>query len=175
MPRRTLLALLAFLAFVSLGLPDGLLGVSWPSMRGAFDVPLTALGLLVGIQTAGYLVSSFLSGRVLRVMSIGSILALSTLAAALALLGFALTHSWPLLLAFGFLAGLAGGAVDAGLNAYGASHFSARVLNWLHASFGVGTTLGPLIVTAVLSSGSVWRWSYVIVGSGQLLDRKSVV
>ena len=96
-------------------------------------------------------------------------LTLSTLAAALALLGFAVTNSWPLLLAFGFLAGLGGGAIDAGLNAYGASHFSARVLNWLHASFGVGTTLGPLIVTAVLSSGSVWRWSYVIVGCGQLL------
>ena len=65
-------------------------------------------------------------------------------------------------------AGLAGGAIDAGLNAYGATHFSARVLNWLHASFGVGTTLGPLIVTAVLSAGEVWRLSYVIVGSCQL-------
>ena len=77
--------------------------------------------------------------------------------------------SWPLVLACGFLAGLAGGAVDAGLNAYGAAHFGARVLNWLHASFGVGTTLGPLIVTAVLSSGNVWRLAYVIVGSGQML------
>lgn len=165
----TLLALLAFLAFVSLGLPDGLLGVSWPSIRSDLGMPLDALGLLVGFQTAGYLLSSSLSGRLLSIMSIGNVLALSTLAAALALLGFAATPSWPLLLAFGFLAGLAGGAVDAGLNAYGASHFSARILNWLHASFGVGTTLGPLVVTAVFSSGGVWRWSYVIVGSGQLL------
>ncbi len=169
MEARAFLALLAFLAFVSLGLPDGLLGVSWPSIRTDFSLPLDSLGLLVAISTSGYLVSSFLAGRLLRVMSIGTVLAVSTLAAATALLGFALTPSWPLLLGFGLLAGLAGGAVDAGLNAYGASHFSARVLNWLHASFGVGTTLGPLIVTAVLSSDTVWRWSYVIVGSGQLL------
>lgn len=169
MPRTTLLALLAFLAFVSLGLPDGLLGVSWPSMRAAFGVPIDALGTLVAFQTLGYLTSSSLSGRILRVLPIGTVLALSTLAASTALLGFAITTYWPLLLAFGFLAGLAGGAVDAGLNAYGARHFSARVLNWLHAFFGVGTTLGPLIVTAVLTSGAAWRWSYVIVGSAQLL------
>jgi len=169
MPRSTLLALLAFLAFISLGLPDGLLGVSWPSMRLAFGVPLDALGTLVVFQTLGYLTSSSLSGRILRVLPIGGVLALSTLAAALALLGFALATHWPLLLACGFVAGLAGGAIDAGLNAYGARHFSARVLNWLHAFFGVGTTLGPLIVTAVLTSGAAWRWSYVIVGSAQLL------
>ncbi|WP_216329613.1 MFS transporter [Deinococcus aestuarii] len=169
MPRRPLLALLAFLAFISLGLPDGLLGVSWPSIRGDFGVPLDALGLLAAVQMAGYLTSSFLSGRILRVLPIGTVLALSTLAAALALLGFALTPLWPLLLALGFLAGLGGGAIDAGLNAYGAAHFSARTLNWLHAFFGLGTTLGPLIVTAVLNSGNVWRWSYVIVGSAQLL------
>lgn len=169
MQPRALLALLAFLAFVSLGLPDGLLGVSWPSIRADFGLPLESLGVLVAISTSGYLVSSFLSGRLLRVMTIGTVLAVSTLAASVALLGFSVTHAWPLLLAFGFLSGLAGGAVDAGLNAYGATHFSARVLNWLHASFGVGTTLGPLIVTAVLASDNVWRWSYVIVGSGQLL------
>ena len=169
MPRRTFLALLAFLAFISLGLPDGLLGVSWPSIGRDFGVPLDALGLLVAFQTAGYLSSSFFSGRILQVLSIGSVLALSTIAAATALLGFALTPFWPLLLAFALLAGLAGGAIDAGLNAYGAAHFSARTLNWLHAFFGLGTTLGPLIVTAVLNSGNVWRWSYVIVGSAQLL------
>jgi fucose permease len=167
--RRTLLAALAFLAFISLGLPDGLLGVAWPSMSDDFSLPLDALGLLVAIQTAGYLLSSFLSGRLLRVTSLGVVLAVSTLAAASALLGFSLATAWPLLLGFGFLAGLAGGAVDACLNAYGATHFSARVLNWLHASFGVGTTLGPFIVTAVLSSGGVWRVSYVIVGSFHVL------
>ncbi len=167
-PRRPLLIALAFVAFISLGLPDGLLGISWPSMRRDFNLPLDALGLLATVTTAGYLTASFLSGRLLRVMPIGTVLALSTLAAAVALLGFSLTPSWPLLLGLGYLAGLGGGAIDAGLNAYGARHFSPRVLNWLHAFFGLGTTLGPLIVTAVLNSGNVWRWSYVIVGAAQL-------
>lgn len=169
MSRSVLLALLAFLAFISLGLPDGLLGVAWPSIRTDFGVPLDALGLLVGCQTAGYLISSFVTGRILQAVGVGGMLAVSTVAAATALLGFAVTPYWPMLLACGVLAGLAGGAIDAGLNAYGAAHFSARTLNWLHAFFGVGTTVGPLIVTVVLASGSVWRWSYVIVGSAQLL------
>lgn len=169
MPARTVLALLAFLAFISLGLPDGLLGVAWPSIRGTFGLPIDALGLLAAFSTAGYLTSSFASGRLLRVMSIGMVLALSTAAAATALLGYALTPSWSLMVVLGFLAGLGGGAIDAGLNAYGATHFSARILNWLHAFFGLGTTVGPLIVTWVLSAGYVWRWSYVIVGSAQLV------
>ncbi|HMR29665.1 MAG TPA: MFS transporter [Geminicoccaceae bacterium] len=168
MPRRTFLALLAFAAFVSLGLPDGLLGVSWPSIRSDFGLPLDALGTLVVVQTAGYLASSFLSGRILQIIPIGSLLALSTAAAALALLGFAATPFWPLMIACAFLAGLGGGAVDAGLNAYGAAHFSVRTLNWLHAFFGLGTTIGPLVVTAVLDAGLGWRWSYLAVGAVQL-------
>lgn len=169
MSPRAFLALLAFLAFVSLGLPDGLLGVSWPSIRASFGLPLDALGLLIAVTTAGYLTSSFSAGRILRILPIGTTLALSTAAAATALLGFALTPAWPLMVALGFLAGLGGGAVDAGLNAYGAANFSARTLNWLHAFFGLGTTVGPLIVTAVLSAGLSWRWSYVVVGSAQVL------
>ena len=169
MIRATLPVLLAYVAFVSLGLPDGLLGVSWPSISGGFGVPLEALGLLVAVTTAGYLTSSFLAGVILRLMPIGTVLALSTAAAATALLGFAVSLSFPVMVVLGFLAGLGGGAVDAGLNAYGARHFSARTLNWLHAFFGLGTTLGPLIVTAVLDAGLVWRWSYAIVGSAQVL------
>ena len=169
MSRQSLVVLLAFLAFVSLGLPDGLLGVSWPSIRGDFGVPLESLGLLVAVTTAGYLASSFLSGVILRRLSIGPVLALSTAAAATALVGFALSPAWPVMVALGFVAGLGGGAVDAGLNAYGARHFSARTLNWLHAFFGLGTTLGPLIVTTVLDAGLVWRWSYVIVGAAQAM------
>jgi fucose permease len=87
----------------------------------------------------------------------------------MALLGFAVTPFWPAMLGLGLVAGLAGGAVDAGLNAYGAAHFSARTLNWLHAFFGLGTTVGPLVVTAVLGAGHVWRWAYVIVGTAQVL------
>ncbi len=169
MSPRIFLSLLAFLAFISLGLPDGLLGVAWPSIRLSFGLPLDALGVLLAFTTAGYLTSSFFAGRILRVLPIGSVLALSTAAAATALLGYALTPVWPLMVMLGFLAGLGGGAIDAGLNAYGATHFSARTLNWLHAFFGLGTTLGPLIVTAVLAAGLIWRWSYVVVGVAQVL------
>ena len=166
--RRVLLASLAFLAFVSLGLPDGLIGVSWPSIRAEFGLPLDALGLLVAAHTAGYLASSFLAGVILRVMPLGLVLALSAGGAAVALLGFALAPAWPVMLSLGVLAGLGGGAVDAGLNAYGARHFSGRTLNWLHAFWGLGTTLGPLIVTGVLDAGLVWRWAYAIAGCAQL-------
>ena len=169
MSRQFLLALLAFLAFISLGLPDGLLGVSWPSISATFAIPLEALGLLVAVTTAGYLTSSFLGGAILRRLSIGVVLALSTAAAAAALLGFAVSPRWPVMLVLGFVAGLGGGAIDASLNAYGARHFSARTLNWLHAFFGVGTTIGPLVVTTVLSAGLVWRWSYAIVGTAQAI------
>lgn len=168
MPQRSFLITLAFVAFISLGLPDGLLGVSWPSIRGEFGVSLDRLGLLVAITTAGYLIASFSSGAVLRRLPIGTVLSLSTFAAAIALLGFAFTPYWWLMLLLGFVAGLGGGAIDAGLNAYGAKHFTPRVLNWLHAFFGLGTTLGPLIVTAVLGADQVWRLSYLIVGSAQL-------
>lgn len=168
MSKRSFLTTLAFLAFISLGLPDGLLGVSWPSIRADFTLPLDRLGLLVAVTTAGYLAASFMSGAVLRRVPLGMVLALSTLAAAIGLLGFALTPAWPLMIALGFIAGLGGGAVDAGLNAYGARHFSPQVLNWLHAFFGLGTTIGPLLVSGVLGSGLVWQVSYAIVGSTQL-------
>ena len=169
MPPSALLVLLAFLAFVSLGLPDGLLGPSWPSMRGGFGLPLDALGALVVAATAGYLTSSFLSGAILRRLPLGTVLALSTAAAATALAGIALAPAWPLVLACGVLAGLGGGAIDAGLNAYGATHFSRRTLNWMHAFFGLGAATGPLVVTAVLASGLSWRWSYGLVATAQAL------
>lgn len=168
MRRSTVVTLLAFIAFVSLGLPDGLLGVSWPSIRESFDQPIDALGLIVALTTAGYLTSSFLAGAILKRLSIGMVLALSTAAAALALLGTGLAPVWPPVVLLAALAGLGGGAVDAGLNAYGARHFSARTLNWLHAFFGLGSTSGPLIVTTVLSAGLSWRWSYLFVGCAQL-------
>lgn len=169
MPQRKLLIILAFIAYTSLGLPDGLLGVSWPSIRGEFAIPIDSLGLLVLITTAGYLCASFYSGVLLRLMPIGSLLSLATFAAAFALLGFAMAPSWHWVLGLGFIAGLGGGAIDAGLNTYGAEHFSPRLLNWLHAFFGLGTTLGPLIVTAVLGSEQIWRLSYWIVGSAQMI------
>jgi fucose permease len=168
MPQRTILIALAFIAFTSLGLPDGLLGVSWPSIRHEFHISLDNLGLVIAIATAGYLCASFCSGMVLRMLPLGTVLALSTFAASFSLLGFALAPYWWAILVLSFIAGLGGGAVDAGLNSYGAKHFTPRTLNWMHAFFGLGTTTGPMIVTAVLGSGLVWQVSYFIVGFAQL-------
>jgi fucose permease len=124
---------LAFLGFVSIGLPDGLLGVAWPSMRAFFQLPLEALGSLLVCYTAGYLLSSFSSGRWLARYKVGVLLALSCLATGLSLLGYTISASWWMVLLLGSLAGVGAGAIDAGLNTFAATHFSARVVNWLHA------------------------------------------
>ena len=169
-PRSRLLLIgIAYLGFVSLGLPDGLLGVGWPSIRGTFGLPLDALGGLLLTFTAGYLVSSFSSGRILARIGVGALLALSCLATAASLLGYALAPAWWVMVAFGALSGFGGGAIDAGLNTYVATHHGARTLNWLHASFGVGAMLGPLLMTGLLGAGFGWQWGYAIVGSAQLL------
>jgi fucose permease len=172
MPQRQsglLLLGLAYLGFISLGLPDGLLGVAWPSIRAYFNLPLDALGALLVLFTLGYLVSSFSSGRLLLHLNVGSLLALSCLATAISLLGYALTPRWGLLVALGMLSGLGAGAIDAGVNTYAATHHSARTVNWLHACYGIGATGGPLIMAGVLQASYPWQWGYAIVGVGQLV------
>jgi fucose permease len=166
-PKR-LVAPLAALAFVSLGLPDGLLGVAWPSMRVFFGVDLQALGGLLVATTAGYVASSFSSGRLLRQVNLGTVLAASCLLTASGLLGYAAASHWPIVLALGVVLGVGAGAIDAALNTYVATHHGARTLNWLHACFGIGAAAGPLMMTAVLQRGSTWQRGYVIVGIAQI-------
>jgi fucose permease len=159
---------LAALAFVSLGLPDGLLGVAWPSIRASFRLELDALGALLVAATTGYVASSFSSGHLLGRLNLGTVLAVSCGLTAAALLGYASTPSWLAMLALGAVLGLGSGAIDAALNTYVASRHGPRMLNWLHACFGAGAASGPLIMTAVLESGSSWRRGYAIVGLAQL-------
>ncbi len=160
---------LAYLSFISLGLPDGLLGVAWPSIRAYFQLPLDALGSLLVMFTIGYLLASFSTGRILARINVGALLAASCLATALSLFGYAMTQWWWIMVGLSTLAGLGAGAIDAGLNTYAATHFSAASVNWLHAFFGVGATLGPMIMTSVLNAQQPWQWGYVIVGAAQLL------
>jgi fucose permease len=161
------LVVLMFLGFVSLGLPDGLLGVAWPSIRQSFGTSLDALGALFITFTIGYLVSSVSSGRVVARLGVGLLLAISSLLTGVALLGYAIAPAWWTLVLLGFVAGTGAGAIDAGLNVYAAAHYSRRFLNWLHASYGLGAALGPLIMMAVLSSGYSWRWGYASVALAQ--------
>ena len=163
------LVLLAYVAFISLGLPDGLLGVAWPSMRADFGLPLDALGMLLVASTVGYLTSSFFSGRITARLGVGGLLAASCAATGGSLLAYTLAPSWITLVPFGLVAGLGAGAIDAGINTYIASHHGESLMQWLHASFGVGITLGPIIMTTGLNLTGAWRVGYVVVGVAQLV------
>lgn len=162
------LIVLAFAGFISIGLPDGLLGVAWPSMRAFFHLPIDALGSLLVSYTVGYLLASFSSGRLLSHFSVGVLLALSCLATGLSLLGYAASPAWWIVVLLGALAGLGAGAIDAGLNTFAATHFSPGVVNWLHAFYGIGAFSGPLLMTRILATGYSWQLGYTIVGGGQL-------
>lgn len=157
---RLALILVAFVAFISLGLPDGVVGVAWPSVRRTFGLPLSQLGALLMAGTCGYLISSFSSGIVVRRLGVGRLLLASSLLMVGASIGYATAPAWPVMIAMGVLGGLGAGAIDAGLNAYAAQHFSPRLVNWLHAFYGVGATLGPLLMTGVLAAGLSWRAGY---------------
>jgi fucose permease len=155
----SLLLLLAYLGFISLGLPDATLGLVWPSLRATFGLPQSAMGLMLGAGTFGYLISSLNAGVLIKRMGVGNLLALSTGLMTAALTGYSVVTVWPLYLLCGVIAGFGSGAIDSGLNAYAANHFSGRHMTWLHAFYSVGATLGPIVVTAVLTAGLLWRWS----------------
>jgi fucose permease len=167
--RTALLVGLAYTAFISLGLPDGLTGVAWPSIRATFGLPLDALGALITTATIGYLLSSFTSGRLLARFGVGWLLALSCLATAISLLGYGSAPLWAVMVGLGLLAGLGAGAIDAGLNTYAAENFNPRTVNWLHASFGLGAAIGPLLMSSVINVGQSWRLGYLIIGVAQVL------
>jgi fucose permease len=163
-PRRVVVAI-AFAAFVSLGLPDGLLGVAWPSIRKTFGLPLSQLGAILFAVMAGYLGSSFASGAIVARHGVGPLLAWSNVLVAASCVGFALAPAWPVMLACGLVAGAGAGAIDAGINVYAAERFSPRLVSWLHASWSAGAALGPLIMTAVLGAGLAWRWGYGVAAT----------
>jgi fucose permease len=164
-----LLVAISYLAFISLGLPDGLLGTAWPSIRSDFGLPVDAIGSLFVSSTAGYLLASALSGWLLSHMRVGTLLALSCLATSLSLGGYGLSGAWGFVVLLGFVLGCGGGAIDAGLNAYAATNFDARTVNWLHASFGLGATIGPALMALVLGAALSWRVGYLVVSGAQLL------
>lgn len=166
LPMGRFLLVIAFVAFISLGLPDGLLGVAWPSMRASFGVPLDSLGFLLAASVAGYMLSSTFSGPLVARLGIGRLLALSSLLTATALIGYTLVPAWFLVLPLGVIAGFGAGAIDAGINNFIAAHHRP-LLYLLHAMFGIGTTFGPLIMTAALNL-STWRTGYLVVGAFQL-------
>ena len=162
-----LLALIYF-AFISLGLPDGVVGVAWPAMRVALGQPIEAAGLITLVVTGCSALSGFASGFVLKRLSAGVVVMLSGWSTGLALLGIAFAPSFAVLLLLAVPLGLGAGAVDAAMNHFVARHYSSRHMNWLHGCWGVGATVGPLIMGAALASAGGWRFGYQAIGALQM-------
>jgi len=159
------LLLVTFLAFISIGFPDAVLGVAWPAMRVTFDRSISNLGFILFASGCGYFLSGIFAGKALERLGTGKLLAASTTFVTVGLFGYALSPSFWLLFVAAVLIGLGSGSVDAGLNFFAAEHFSVTVMNWLHAFFGIGAMVGPFIMAGVFAAGGSWRVGYFIVAS----------
>lgn len=160
-----ILLAICYLGFVSLGLPDTLIGVAWPSVRETFGLKQSAVSWIFVGSGCSYFLSSFFAGRLLKVFNVGVLLGLSSGLVALSGFNYGFATVWPWFAAGALLHGLGSGAIDSGLNHFVATHFSARHMNWLHASYSLGAMLGPIIVTACIARAGSWRMAYVIVAT----------
>ncbi|MFN3996980.1 MFS transporter [Algoriphagus sp.] len=161
--KKRLLLLIIYLAFISLGLPDSLLGSAWPAMFEDLGVPLDYAGIISMIVAAGTVVSSLFSGKLIGRFGVSTVTTFSVLFTALALMGFAYSHHFLYLCLLAIPLGLGAGSVDAALNNYVALHFQARHMNWLHSFWGVGAAIGPLIMAGYLAKGESWNSGYQAV------------
>lgn len=159
-----LLLAIAYLGFISLGLPDPVAGVAWPSMREAFRLHQSSFGLIFIGLGAGYCVSAFFGGKLTHVLGLGNLLWISSALVAAAMFACGAAPAWGVIVAAAIVWGLGSGGIDAGLNAYVAAHFSARHMNWLHACYSLGATLGPLMMTTMIVELGSWRGGYHVVG-----------
>lgn len=158
----TFFLLLIYITFISLGLPDSLLGAAWPVMRLEFGAPLDAAGAIAMLISGATILSSLMSERLIRRFGTGPITAFSVLATAVSLLGISLAPSFWFMIAMAIPLGLGAGTIDAALNNYVALHYGARHMNWLHSFWGVGAFSGPLILSAFLARDS-WRGGYLTI------------
>ncbi|MGQ9886944.1 MAG: MFS transporter [Aggregatilineales bacterium] len=160
---------LAFASFIMFGAATSLLGIAWPSIQQTFNVPLNSLGLLLIAPTIASLVTSFYSGRIIAKLTIAPTLTLACLLIALGLGAYGLSPSWTALVLSGALLGGGFGLLDSSMNAFFTGAFGPRLMNWLHASFGVGAIIGPVVMTAALTNGLGWQWSYIAASTITLL------
>jgi len=156
--------LLSYLAFISLGLPDTVLGVAWPSLRTTFGIPQSAMGAVLACGMVGYFSSGLWAGVGVAKLGVGGLLASSSALVALALLGYSLAPSWTVFFPIGLVMGLGSGAIDSGLNGFAARHFSVRHMNWLHACWGIGASAGPAVMTWAIAGGHGYRVGYRAIG-----------
>lgn len=165
----SLLLAIIYIAFISLGLPDSLLGAGWPVMHLQLDAPLSAAGLITMIVSAGTIASSLLSDRLTRRWGAGLVTAVSVGATAVALMGFSFSTALWMLCLWAIPYGLGAGAVDAALNNFVALHYSSRQMSWLHAFWGVGVSVSPYIMSTCLAHRLGWEMGYRSVSVIQLV------
>ena len=164
-----LLLAIIYIAFISLGLPDSMLGAAWPDMYVEFGVPLSCAGILSALIAAGTIVSSLQSDRLTLKLGTGKVTAISVAMTAAALFGFSITHKFWLLCLWAIPYGLGGGSVDASLNNYVALHYKSRHMSWLHCMWGVGAATGPYIMGYALTRGQGWNSGYRIISMMQIV------
>lgn len=167
--RNRILLSIIYLSFISLGLPDGSLGISWPLMRLDFNQPIESAGLIILITLPLSALSSIYSHKLSNKLGIGKVTFLSALLTASSLLGIGFSQNYTMLVFFSIGLGLGQGAVDSLLNSYVAKHYSSRHMTWLHGFWGVGATLGPTIMTTVLKFEYTWSLAYFSLSTLQYI------
>ncbi|WP_162300633.1 MFS transporter [Anaerosacchariphilus polymeriproducens] len=163
-----LLLAIIYFAFISLGLPDGILGTAWPSIRSDLSLPLELMGILTTLLFACSFISSVVSGHILNKFGTAKVTFISCLMTGIALLGYAVSPNFIWLALFTFPLGLGQGAVDSGLNSFVAENYSSRHMNWVHCFWGFGASIGPLIMTYALTGFGSWRKGYGSISIIQL-------
>ena len=157
------LIILSFACFITLGMSVGMLGVAWPSMQSDFGLQLDAIAAVFVTSTIGFTVGSVVASNGIARRGLIPYLIGAFVISIVGLIGYTLTPSWGIFVVLGLLTGLGSALLDAGFNIYMAGSQSVRTMNWMHACFGIGATLGPLIMTFILTSGLSWRLGYAIV------------
>lgn len=164
-----LLLAVIYLSFISLGLPDSLLGSAWPAMYGDFNVPVSYAGIISMIIAGGTIISSLQSDRLTRKLGTGKVTAISVAITAAALFGFSLSHSFWMLCLWAIPYGLGAGSVDASLNNYVALNYESRHMSWLHCMWGVGASVGPYIMEYAMTGGHGWNTGYGYIAVLQII------
>ena len=163
-----ILLMIIYLSFISLGLPDSVLGASWPIMYEEFSVPISYAGVVSMIIAFGTIISSLQSDRLTRKLGAGLVTAISVAMTAVALMGFSFSKSFVVLCLWAIPYGLGAGSVDAALNNYVALHYASRHMSWLHCMWGVGTVIGPTIMGIALTNGMHWNNGYLYISFLQM-------
>ncbi|MBN1892660.1 MAG: MFS transporter [Clostridiales bacterium] len=164
----TLLLIVIFLAYISLGLPDGLIGVAWPEIREQFALPLAGAGFMSVLGTIGATISSFSSGHVIKRIGTGKMVLISCALTGFAIFGFSASFCFPMLVLFSIPHGFGAGGVDSALNHFVSKHLTSRHMNWLHACWGIGASIGPLIMTYAILWTHSWNNGFLVVALIQL-------